>query len=130
MRGSVRHSLAFSSLSSSSESDRQPAIKAPRLMTQHEEHHYPYVPITFIGDWSDGEEDKIRQAISAAEATMPASLRRRLKGSWLAKATLDAQTGRYIAVHRLGIGVAFTGDSADAIVQQIKARWPQPRMVV
>jgi hypothetical protein len=98
-------------------------------MIQQEETHYPYVPITFIGDWSQEEEDKVRQAISAAEANMPASLRRRLKGTWLAKATRDSHTGRYIAVHRLGIGAAFTGGSAEGIVRQIKARWPEPKLI-
>jgi hypothetical protein len=88
--------------------------------------HRPFVPVTFKGDLSEDERDTIREALQDGEAHMPATLKRRLKSTWLAKVTHDSEMGRYFAVHRLGIGVAFTGRSAEDIARQIRSRWPAP----
>jgi hypothetical protein len=91
-----------------------------------EETYHPYVHVIFKGDWSDPEQDKLCQSLRAAETYMPASRRRKLKGNWLATAN-ESEDNRYLAVHRLGIGAAFTGADIDALTRQIEQRWPEPR---
>lgn len=91
--------------------------------------HRRHVPITFKGDWTEEEKNAVHQALQAGEAHIQATLRRRIKGRWLAKATLDSEAGKYFAVHRLGIGMAFTGHAADDIAEQIESRWPASALI-
>jgi len=79
--------------------------------------------ITFKGTWTDAEKRRIRDLIDAAHVAMSPARRRRLKGTWLARSTSDPETGRYIAVHRLGIEAALTGSTVEDIARQMRARW-------
>lgn len=83
----------------------------------------PPLRIRFDGPWTDAEETTIRDAIERAEAHMSPTQRDALRGQWIATLSEANDDGKYVVVHRRGMGAALAGQSASEVARQIGVRW-------
>jgi len=79
--------------------------------------------IRFKGPWADSEEATIRDAIEQVEAHLSETQRDALRGAWIATMNNYDGGGKYVVVHRRGMGAALTGGSADEVARRLRARW-------